>query len=192
MTIIPKVPILQPETLISSAQLQSRVAELATEIGRDYAGADLLLVCILRGAVIFLADLMRCLTIPHAVEFMAVSSYGIGARESSGPVRITLDLANSIAGRDVLLVEDIIDSGRTLASVLGLLRARNPRTLEVCVLLDKTQRRETDIPLRYRGFSIPDRFVFGYGLDIDEYFRNLPYIAVSRKTSEDPTGHGIG
>jgi len=181
MTLSPKVPALNPETLISSHQLQSRVAELAAEISGDYAGADLLLLCILRGAVIFLSDLMRCLTIPHAVDFMAVSSYGIGARTTTGQVRITLDLTASIAGRDVLVVEDIIDSGRTLASVLDLLRARHPRTLEVCVLLDKTPRREVDIPLRYRGFPIPDRFVFGYGLDIDEYYRNLPYIAVAGK-----------
>jgi len=181
MTLSPKVPALNPETLISSQQLQSRVAELAAEISGDYAGADLLLLCILRGAVIFLSDLMRCLTIPHAVDFMAVSSYGIGARTTTGQVRITLDLTASIAGRDVLVVEDIIDSGRTLASVLDLLRARHPRTLEVCVLLDKTPRREVDIPLRYRGFPIPDRFVFGYGLDIDEYYRNLPYIAVAGK-----------
>ena len=187
MTLSPKVPVLNPQTLISSRQLQSRVAELAAEISRDYAGADLLLLCILRGAVIFLSDLMRCLTIPHAVDFMAVSSYGIGARATSGQVRITLDLTASITGRDVLVVEDIIDSGRTLASVLDLLRARNPRTLEVCVLLDKTQRREVDIPLRYRGFPIPDRFVFGYGLDIDEYYRNLPYIAAAGKQVEEST-----
>ncbi|MGD0172940.1 MAG: hypoxanthine phosphoribosyltransferase [Anaerolineales bacterium] len=187
MTLSPKVPALNPVTLISSQQLQSRVAELGAEISRDYAGADLLLLCILRGAVIFLSDLMRCLTIPHAVDFMAVSSYGIGARATTGQVRITLDLTASIAGRDVLVVEDIIDSGRTLASVLDLLRARHPRTLEVCVLLDKIQRREVDIPLRYRGFPIPDRFVFGYGLDIDEYYRNLPYIAVAGKQMEGST-----
>jgi hypoxanthine phosphoribosyltransferase len=187
MTLSSKVPALNPQTLISSLQLQSRVADLSAEISRDYAGADLLLLCILRGAVIFLSDLMRCLTIPHAVDFIAVSSYGIGARATSGQVRITLDLTASITGLDVLVVEDIIDSGRTLASVLDLLRARNPRTLEVCVLLDKTQRREVDIPLRYRGFPIPDRFVFGYGLDIDEYYRNLPYIAVAGEQVEEST-----
>jgi hypoxanthine phosphoribosyltransferase len=121
------------------------------------------------------------------VDFISVSSYGIGARATSGQVRITLDLTASITGLDVLVVEDIIDSGRTLASVLDLLRARNPRTLEVCVLLDKTQRREVDIPLRYRGFPIPDRFVFGYGLDIDEYYRNLTYIAVAGEQVEEST-----
>lgn len=179
MTPVRELPAVKPETLISTEQLQSRVAELGREISRDYAGADLMLVCILRGAVVFLSDLMRQLTVPHTVDFMAVSSYGVGARESSGQVRITFDLAGSIAGCDVLLVEDIIDSGRTLASVLDLLRARTPRTLEVCVLLDKSERREVEIPLRYRGFTIPDRFVFGYGLDIDEYYRNLPYIAAA-------------
>jgi hypoxanthine phosphoribosyltransferase len=183
----PKIPAVNPRTLISSRRLQTRVAELAAEISRDYHGADLLLLCVLRGAVIFLSDLMRRLTVPAAVDFMAVSSYGIGARESSGQMRVTLDLAASIAGRDVLLVEDIIDSGRTLASVLELLRARRPHTLEVCVLLDKTERREVNIPLRYRGFSIPNRFVFGYGLDIDEYYRNLPFIAVAEKETEAST-----
>ena len=174
-----KPPTVDPRTLISSERLQQRIGELAAEIDRDYAAADLMLLCILRGAVIFLSDLMRRLTIPHTVDFMALSSYGVGARESSGQVRITLDLGASIAGRDVLIVEDIIDSGRTLASVLDLLRARRPRSLEVCVLLDKAERRETPIPLRYRGFSIPNRYVFGYGLDIDEYYRNLPYIATA-------------
>jgi hypoxanthine phosphoribosyltransferase len=175
-----KNPILNPEILITSQALQTRVGQLGEEISRDYARSDLLLICILRGAVIFLADLMRRLTIPHTLDFMAVSSYGVGARESSGSVRIALDLSSSIEGRDVLLVEDIIDSGRTLASVLELLRARRPRSLEVCVLLDKAERRQMKIPLRYQGFTIPDRFVFGYGLDIDEYYRNLPYIAAAR------------
>ena len=127
--------------------------------------------------MVFLSDLMRRLTVPHTVDFMAVSSYGTGARKSSGPVQITFDLRTSIEDRDVLVVEDIIDSGHTLASVLDLLRARRPRSLEVCVLLDKIERRETEIPVRYRGFIIPDRYVFGYGLDIDEFNRNLPYVA---------------
>jgi hypoxanthine phosphoribosyltransferase len=187
MNLPPKFPAVNPQTLISSEQLQTRVAELAAQISRDYQEADLLLLCILRGAVIFLSDLMRRLTVPHAVDFMAVSSYGIGARETSGQVRITFDLAESIAGRDVLVVEDIIDSGRTLASVMELLHARHPRTLEVCVLLDKVDRREVNVALRYRGFSIPNRFVFGYGLDIDEYYRNLPFIAVAENETEAPT-----
>jgi hypoxanthine phosphoribosyltransferase len=180
---------LNPEVLISSPHLQARVEELAAEISRDYAGTDLLLLCILRGAVIFLADLMRRLTIPHTIDFMAVASYGIGARESSGRARITLNPAASIAGRDVLVVEDIIDSGNTLASVMDLLRTQSPRTLEAVVLLDKAERREVNIPLRYRGFSIPNRYVFGYGLDIDEQYRNLPFIAVAGKASKEPTGN---
>jgi hypoxanthine phosphoribosyltransferase len=163
--------------LISAEQIRAKVEDLAAQISRDYAGKDLLLLCILRGGVVFLSDLMRKLSVPNTVDFMAVSSYGKGARKSSGQVRITFDLRNSIEDRDVLVVEDIIDSGHTLASVLELLRARHPRSLEVCVLLDKTERREVEIPLRYRGFEIPDRYVFGYGLDIDEYRRNLPHIA---------------
>jgi hypoxanthine phosphoribosyltransferase len=190
MTTGPKVPAMQIDVLISAEQIQAKVEEMAAEISRDYAGADLMLLCILRGAVVFLSDLMRRLTVPHTVDFMAVSSYGMGARKTFGQVRITLDLTASIAGRDILVVEDIIDSGNTLASVLELLRARHPRTLEVCVLLDKAERREVNIPLRYRGFSIPNRYVFGYGLDIDEYYRNLPYIAVSGRQPKDPTGNG--
>ncbi len=182
----PKIPARETDVLISAEQIQAKVEELAAQISRDYAGTDLMLLCILRGGVIFLADLMRALTVPHTVDFMAVSSYGVGARQSSGQVRITFDLRSSIAGRDVLVVEDIIDSGHTLASVLELLRARHPRSLEVCVLLDKTERREVEIPLRYRGFSIPDRYVFGYGLDIDEYHRNLPYLAAVRKGTAGP------
>lgn len=168
------------EVLVSAERIRTRVKDLAAEIDRDYANGDLLLLCILRGGVVFLADLMRAITLPHAIDFMAVSSYGAGARQSSGKVRITLDLNAPINDRDVLLVEDIIDSGHTLASVLELLRARHPRSLEVCVLLDKAERREVDVPIRYRGFTIPNRFVFGYGLDIDERCRNLPYIAAAR------------
>lgn len=168
------------EILISEDQLQARVRELGQEISRDYEGRDLLLICILRGGVMFLTDLMRALTIPHHIDFMAVSSYGAGARHSSGQVRITLDLTTSIEERDVLLVEDIIDSGYTIASVLELLHARRPRSLKVCTLLDKAERRETEIPIHYCGFVIPNKFVFGYGLDLDEYYRNLPFIGVVR------------
>ncbi len=169
------------EVLISADRIHARVTELAAEIDRDYAHGDLLLLCILRGGVIFLADLMRAITIPHAIDFMAFSSYEAGVRQSSSRVRITLDLGTPIAGRDVLIVEDIIDSGRTLAAVLELLRTRRPRSLEACVLLDKEERREVAVPLRYRGFTIPNRFVFGYGLDIDERCRNLPYIAATQE-----------
>jgi hypoxanthine phosphoribosyltransferase len=180
----PSVPPLpDSDVLISASRIQAKIDELAAQIDRDYAGADLLLLCILRGGVVFLTDLMRRLSIPHTVDFMAVSSYGKGARQSSGQVQITFDLRTAIEGRDVLVVEDIIDSGHTLASVLDLLRARRPRSLEVCVLLDKTERREVEIPLRYRGFIIPDRYVFGYGLDIDEYGRHLPHIAALKDGS---------
>jgi hypoxanthine phosphoribosyltransferase len=166
------------EVLITEEMLQSRIHELGLEISRDYQGRKLLLVCILRGGVMFLTDLMRAIQIPHAIEFMAVSSYGVGGRESAGQVRITLDLNIDISEWDVLLVEDIIDSGNTLHSVLNLLSVRKPRSLAVCSLLDKTERREVEIPLKYNGFEIPNRFVFGYGLDIDDFYRNLPFIGV--------------
>jgi hypoxanthine phosphoribosyltransferase len=129
----------------------------------------------------FLTDLMRAVSIPHTVDFMAVSSYGAGARDTSGEVRITLDLTTSIKGRDVLLVEDIIDSGNTIASVLALLKTREPRSLKVCTLLDKAERREAEVPIHYRGFTIPNKFVFGYGLDLDEYYRGLPFIGVVKE-----------
>ncbi len=166
------------EVLISEAELQARIAELGAEISRDYEGKNLLLICILRGGVMFLTDLMRRITVPHAIEFMAVSSYGLGGRSATGQVRITLDLNTDIGDRDVILVEDIVDSGHTIASVLDLLSTRHPKSLVVCALLDKAERREVPIPVRYRGFSIPNKFVFGYGLDIDDYYRNLPFIGV--------------
>lgn len=167
------------EVLISEEQLQARIAELGAEISRDFEKLDnLLLVCILRGGVLFLTDLMRKISVPHAIEFMAVSSYGVGNRESSGHVRITLDLNNDIKDRNVILVEDIIDSGHTIAAVLDLLSTRKPASLCVCTLLDKAERREIAVPVKYVGFSIPNKFVFGYGLDIDEYYRNLPFIGV--------------
>ena len=166
------------EVLIAEQPLQTRIRELGQDISRDYRGRKLLLVCILRGGVMFLTDLMRAIEIPHAIEFMAVSSYGVGGRESAGQVRITLDLNTDISEWDVLLVEDIIDSGHTLHSVLDLLSLRKPRSLAVCALLDKSERREVEIPLRYSGFQIPNRFVFGYGLDIDDFYRNLPFIGV--------------
>ncbi|HJW91801.1 MAG TPA: hypoxanthine phosphoribosyltransferase [Anaerolineales bacterium] len=164
------------EIIIPTDLLQQRIAELGAEISRDYAGKRLHLVCVLRGGVLFLADLMRQITIPHTIDFMAVSSYGAGARRSTGQVRITLDLKEDIHNRDVLLVEDIVDSGYTIASVLEMLATRRPRSLQVCSLLDKVERREIDVPIHYRGFAIPDKFVFGYGLDLDEYYRNLPFI----------------
>jgi hypoxanthine phosphoribosyltransferase len=167
------------ETLIDEETLQSRIVEIGKEISRDYAGTDnLLLICILRGGIVFLVDLMRHLTVPHQIDFMAISSYGAGARESDGNVRVTLDLQTNIRDKDVLLVEDIIDSGHTIAHVLELLSTRQPRSLKVCSLLDKAERREVVVPIHYRGFDIADKFVFGYGLDLDEYYRNLPFIGV--------------
>jgi len=164
------------EILISSDVLEKRIIELATEISRDYKDKNLHAICILRGGVLFLADLMRHITVPHTIDFMAVSSYGVGARRTTGQVRIALDLKEDISDRDVLLVEDIVDSGYTIASVLEILATRHPKSLKVCTLLDKVERREVDVPIHYRGFVIPDQFVFGYGLDIDEYYRNLPFI----------------
>ncbi|HEX7567810.1 MAG TPA: hypoxanthine phosphoribosyltransferase [Anaerolineaceae bacterium] len=164
------------EVMIPEEKLQQRIKELGAEISRDYNGQPVLLVCILRGGVMFLTDLIRQITTPVAIEFMAVSSYGRGARESTGNVRITLDLISDISNCNVLIVEDIIDSGRTLASVIEILNARRPKSLEVCTLLDKASRREVQVPLRYRGFVIPNEFVFVYGLDIDEYYRNLTFI----------------
>lgn len=164
------------ETLINAQTLQARIAELGAEISRDYQGQDLHLICILRGGVLFLTDLMRQINIPHTIDFMAISSYGVGARQSSGLVRLNMDLKDDIHDRNVLLVEDIVDSGHTLASVLELLSVRKPSSLKICTLLDKAERREADVQIDYCGFVIPDKFVFGYGLDLDEYYRDLPFI----------------
>lgn len=174
------------EILIPEEILQKRIAELGEEISQDYEGYDLHLICILRGGVIFLADLMRHLTVNHTIDFMAISSYGVGARKTTGKVRITLDLKEDIHDRDVMLVEDIVDSGYTIASILELLKTRHPRSLRVCTLLDKVDRRETEVPIHYRGFKIPDKFVFGYGLDIDEYYRNLPFIGAVKPERYNP------
>ena len=164
------------ETLVGAEELQRRVAELGAEINRDYAGRDLVMIGVLKGAVLFLADLMRELEIPCEVDFMAVSSYG-SSTDSSGVVRILKDLDASIGGRDVLLVEDIVDSGLTLHYLLKNLRARDPRSLEVCALLTKPERRRIDLPIRYVGFEIPNRFAIGYGLDHGQRYRNLRYVA---------------
>jgi hypoxanthine phosphoribosyltransferase len=164
------------EILIDEATLQKRIAELGAEISRDYQGKRLHLICILRGGVLFLTDLMRHITVPNTIDFMAVTSYGT-SRKSTGQVRITLDLKEDIHHRHVLLVEDIVDSGYTIASVLDFLETRHPESLRVCALLDKPERREVDVPIHYCGFQIPNKFVFGYGLDMDEFYRNLPFIA---------------
>ena len=171
------------EILISEDELKKRIKELGAEISKDYADSEsLVLICILRGGVMFLTDLMREISIPHAIEFMAVASYGVGARESSGQVRISHDLNTDISNRDVLLVEDIIDSGKTLESVLEMLSTRKPKSLRVITLLDKADRREVYVPVKYVGFTIPNKFVFGYGLDLDDYYRNLPFIGVVDET----------
>jgi hypoxanthine phosphoribosyltransferase len=165
------------EVLVSSEELQLRVAELGAEISSDYAERDLVVVGVLKGAVLFIADLMRQLTVPCEVDFMAVSSYG-SATDSSGVVRILKDLDAPIEGRDVLIVEDIVDSGLTLQYLVRNLRARTPGSLEVCALLTKPERRRVELPIRYVGFEIPNRYVIGYGLDYAQRYRNLSYVAV--------------
>jgi hypoxanthine phosphoribosyltransferase len=165
------------DILVQRDDLEHRVRELAEEISRDYAGRHLLLIGVLKGAVFFLADLMRHLEVDCEVDFMAVSSYG-ASTDSSGVVRILKDLDAPIEGRDVLIVEDIVDSGLTLSYLFRMLRARGPASLEVCALLTKPARREIDLPIRYVGFEIPNRFAIGYGLDYAERYRNLPYVAV--------------
>jgi len=177
------------EVLIPEQQLQDKIKELGDQISQDYQGQDLHLVCILRGGVLFLTDLMRTITVPHSIDFMAISSYGVGERKSSGQVRLTMDLRDNIQGRNVMLVEDIVDSGHTLASILGLLATRNPASLKVCTLLDKAERRETDVPLDYVGFVIPNKYVFGYGLDLDEFYRELPFIGVVDEDKYTPPAH---
>ena len=166
------------EILIDAESLQARVKELGAQISADYVNEDLLLICILRGGVPFMVDLSRSITVPHMMDFMAVSSYGAGKRESTGSARVTLDLQTDIRGRNVLLVEDIVDSGHTIAAVLQMLETRQPKTLKVCALLDKPERREAHVPVDYLGFTIPNKFVFGYGLDLDEYYRNLTFVGV--------------
>jgi hypoxanthine phosphoribosyltransferase len=168
------------ETLVASDDLQRRVGELAEQISADYAEKDLVLIGVLKGAVFFLSDLMRALTIPCEVDFMAVASYG-SATKSSGVVRILKDLDAVIEGRDVLIVEDIVDSGLTLQYLLRNLAGRNPRSLEVCALLIKPERRKVDLDTRYVGFEIPNRFAIGYGLDLAERYRNLPFVAALKE-----------
>jgi hypoxanthine phosphoribosyltransferase len=165
------------EILIEQEPLQARIAELGVEISSEYEGRDLLLVGVLKGAVFFMADLMRELSIPCEIDFMAISSYG-AATDSSGVVRILKDLDTNIAGRDVLVVEDIIDSGLTLSYLMRSLKARKPASLEICALLTKPERREIEVPVKFVGFEIPNKFVIGYGLDFAERYRNLPFVAV--------------
>jgi hypoxanthine phosphoribosyltransferase len=166
------------EILITEQQIHAKVAELGGKLSVDYAGRQLTLVSVLKGALPFMADLMRAISIPVQIDLMEVSSYGGTATETSGLVRILKDLRESIEGKDVLIVEDIIDTGLTLNYLLRYLRGKNPRSLRVCALLDKPARRLVEIDIAYLGFSIPDRFVIGYGLDYGEYYRNLPFIGV--------------
>jgi hypoxanthine phosphoribosyltransferase len=165
------------EVLVTEDELGNRIAELGRQISADYAGRELLLVGVLKGAIFFVSDLMRALEVPCEVDFMAVASYG-SSTDSSGVVRILKDLDASIEGRHVLIVEDIVDSGLTLSYLLRTMRAREPASLEVCALLTKPERRKSNVHIRYTGFEIPNRFVIGYGLDHGQRFRQLPYVAV--------------
>lgn len=167
------------QVLVDAPAIEKRVKELGGQISRDYAGQDLLVVCLLRGGITFTADLTRYITISHELDCMSLSSYGVGHYSTSGNVRVNLDLKTNIEGRNVLLVEDIADSGRTLAHVLEMLRTREPSSLKVCVLLDKKERREVPVMCDYVGFDVPDKYIFGYGIDIDEHFRHLPFIATA-------------
>jgi hypoxanthine phosphoribosyltransferase len=163
--------------MISEEQVNERIRELAEQISKEYEGKSIHLICILKGSVFFSCDLAKRLTIPVTLDFMSVSSYG-SETVSSGRVRILKDLDESIQGRDVLIVEDIIDSGNTLSYLMDLLGTRAPKSLSICTLLDKPERRTTDVDVKYVGFVIPDEFVVGYGLDYDQYYRNLPYVGV--------------
>jgi hypoxanthine phosphoribosyltransferase len=167
------------EVLLTGEQIQARVAELGAQLAADYGGRDPMLVSVLKGSIIFLADLIREMEIPLSLDLMEVSSYG-ASTESSGQVRILKDLSKPIAGRDVIVVEDIIDTGLTLNYLLRYLRGKNPRSLRICTLLDKPARRLVDIPVDYTGFTIPDQFVGGYGLDYGEFYRNLRFVGVLR------------
>ena len=167
--------------LITEEELKSIVENLGKKISEDYKDKDLLLVSVLKGSVIFMADLMRAITIPCNIDFMAVSSYGTGTK-SSGVVKIIKDLDKNIEGKDLLLVEDILDSGNTLYYLREILSARNPKSIKICTLVDKPERREADIIADYVGGSVPNEFIVGYGLDYDEYYRNLPYIGVLKES----------
>jgi len=172
------------EVLVSEADLQAKVRELGERIASDYAGKDLVLISVLKGGFIFLADLCRAIRLPVTIDVMAVSSYGPGARPL-GVVKILKDLDESITGREVLVVEDVIDTGLTLSYLLRNLQPRGPASLKVCVLLDKPARRIADLPIAYRGFEIPDKFVVGYGLDLAQRYRNLPCVATLTKEAMD-------
>lgn len=170
---------LKLETLISEQDIQRRIEELGAQISKDYEGKEIIMLCVLKGGVMFMTDLAKRVTVPMKMEFMAVSSYG-DEYKSSGIVKILKDLDESIDGKHVLIVEDIIDSGRTLSYLKNILEGRNPSSVKICTLLDKPDQRVVDVEVDYIGFTIPDSFVIGYGLDYQQYYRNLPYIAVNR------------
>lgn len=165
------------KVLIPEEEVRKRISEIGAQISRDYAGKEIHVICILKGGVFFMCELVKHITVPVTHDFMSVSSYGDGT-VSSGRIKIVKDLDDSIEGKEVLIVEDIIDSGRTLHHLLQLLRARNPKSIRLCTLLDKPDRRVIEVPVEYTGFSIPDLFVVGYGLDYAQHYRNLPYIGV--------------
>ena len=164
--------------LVTEEQLKAKVAELGARISRDYEGKNLVLVSILKGAVVFMADLMRAVTIPCSIDFMVVSSYGGTNTQTTGLVKIVKDLDADLTGRDVLIVEDILDTGVTLSNLVPMLKMRNPSSVKICAILDKPTRRKADIQPDYEGFQVPDEFVVGYGLDYNEKYRNLPYVGV--------------
>lgn len=170
---------LKLETLISEQDIQRRIEELGAQISKDYEGKEIIMLCVLKGGVMFMTDLAKRVTVPMKMEFMAVSSYG-DEYKSSGIVKILKDLDESIDGKHVLIVEDIIDSGRTLSYLKNILEGRNPSSVKICTLLDKPDQRVVDVEVDYIGFTIPDSFVIGYGLDYQQYYRNLPYIAVNK------------
>ncbi len=165
------------KVLYSEEQLKAKCAEMGAQITRDYQGKNLLLVTVLKGAVVYMADLMRCIDLPCAIDFMVVSSYGSGTK-TSGVVKIVKDLDQDLSGKDILIVEDILDSGMTLNYLKGLLQSRNPASIRIATLLDKPDRRMVDLKADYVGYQVPDEFVVGYGLDYDEKYRNLPYVGV--------------
>ena len=180
------------EVLLAEGQIQARVAELGAQISADHAGRQLTLVSVLKGSLPFMADLMRAITVPLRIDLMEVSSYGGATTESSGLVRILKDLSSSIEGEDVLIVEDIIDTGLTLNYLVRYLRGKNPKSLRICTLLDKPARRLVEIPVDYIGFEIPDQFVVGYGLDYGEVYRNLRYVGVLKPEVYGAAGEGEG
>jgi len=173
------------DVLLTGEEIQARVAELGAQLAADYEGRDPVLVSVLKGSIIFLADLVRAMPMPLSIDLMEVSSYG-ASTESSGQVRILKDLSSSIAGREVIVVEDIIDTGLTLNYLLRYLHDKGPASIRICCLLDKPARRLAPIEIDYRGFTIPDRFVIGYGLDYGQHYRNLPYVGVLRPSVYGP------